>query len=286
VILYRVRDWDKHFENNRTRILANLSWVPMPNKMDGDGYTQLVDHKSGAAHLGAWLAIVEVASKCHPRGTLVREDGTPHTPDSLARVTRLPARVFDEVLPRLASRELGWMDASETSDSVAHGTIAQADAAIRHPSAADTSTNGMEQKGREYKKETSPSGRVKERTDKPADVAEAKGYWSEAQLHGLPEAFYDYFESNGWRTRQGPLKDWKAAARNWSRRESGNGGPRRLPPVEVSVGKAEYTVDPEATEKMQELLASRKNRGKSIDQCQAEFDEWNRNRKPGFAPSA
>jgi hypothetical protein len=254
--------------------------------MDGDGYTQLVDHKSGAAHLGAWLAIVEIASKCHPRGTLVREDGTPHTPDSLARVTRLPGRIFAEVLPRLASKQLGWVEALEATDVEEHGTVAQASAAIRHPSAADTSTNGMEQNRREYKKETSPSGRVKERIEKPADVDEVRGYWSEARLQGLPEAFHDHFESIGWRTRQGPLKDWKAAARNWSRRENGNGGPRKSPPVEVRVGKGEYTPDTEATEKMKELLASRKDRGKSIDECQVEFNEWNRSRKRELAPSA
>jgi hypothetical protein len=35
--------------------------------MDGDGYTELVDHDDGAAHLGAWCAIVQIASKCDPR---------------------------------------------------------------------------------------------------------------------------------------------------------------------------------------------------------------------------
>ena len=34
------------------------------------------------------------------------------------------------------------------------------------------------------------------------------------------ECFYDYFTANGWRTGKNPIKDWKAAARNWMRRKS------------------------------------------------------------------
>ncbi len=31
--------------------------------------------------------------------------------------------------------------------------------------------------------------------------------------------FYDYYESNGWRVGKTPMKDWKAAIRNWVRNE-------------------------------------------------------------------
>ena len=34
------------------------------------------------------------------------------------------------------------------------------------------------------------------------------------------ECFYDHFTANGWRTGKTPIKDWKAAARNWMRRKS------------------------------------------------------------------
>jgi hypothetical protein len=57
VTFYRVKDWSKIYENNRTRELKRMDWVPIPNKMDGDGFTELVDHPNGAAHLGAWLAL-------------------------------------------------------------------------------------------------------------------------------------------------------------------------------------------------------------------------------------
>ena len=66
--VYRVKDWAKHYENNRTAEMKVMRWVPFPNTHDGDGYTQLVSGEEGAAMLGAWVACVQVASKCDPRG--------------------------------------------------------------------------------------------------------------------------------------------------------------------------------------------------------------------------
>jgi hypothetical protein len=104
---YRIKNWDKHFENNRTRELKRLDWVPIPNKMDGDGYTDLVDHPNAAAHLGAWLAIVEIASRQDPRGTLpVGRHGLAKT---LSRISRLPVELFEEAIPRLIG-EVGWLE--------------------------------------------------------------------------------------------------------------------------------------------------------------------------------
>lgn len=119
---YRIRDWGQHFENNRTRELKELRFVILPNKHDGDGYTELLDHPNGAAHYGAWVALVQVSSKgkhpaegcdnsagcCECRGALLREGAKPHDPTSLSRLTRIPTKVFEEALPRLA--KIGWLD--------------------------------------------------------------------------------------------------------------------------------------------------------------------------------
>ncbi len=105
--VYRIRNWDDHFENNRTRTLKNLDWVPIPNKMDGDGYTQLWEEQSAAEIFAAWILIVEIASKCTPRGTLMR-DGSAHDAHSLARLTRCSARCFEIAFPVLC--KIGWLE--------------------------------------------------------------------------------------------------------------------------------------------------------------------------------
>lgn len=105
--LYRVKDWNKHFEKNRTRELKRMEWVPVPNRMDGRGYTALVDHPNGAAHLGAWLAILQIASRSEVRGN-IPQDGAGNLQTCLARISRLPATLFFEVVPRLET--IGWIE--------------------------------------------------------------------------------------------------------------------------------------------------------------------------------
>lgn len=110
--VYRIRDWAQHFENNRTRELKHLEWVPVPNRHDGDGFTELMDHPDAMSHYGAWHLILQVASKCDPRGTLLRDGAggvkTPHTARSLARITRGDESVFTAAIERLLT--IGWIE--------------------------------------------------------------------------------------------------------------------------------------------------------------------------------
>jgi hypothetical protein len=140
----QIVDWDKHYENNRTRDLKRMEWVPLPINLSGDGYTELIDHKNGAAHFGAWCALVEVAARCGTRGTLMRDNGTPHDKDSLYRITRIPVSVWAESIPRLVS--IGWISLS---------VIQQDDAGKPQEGAAPAqdSDYGMEGNGTEGKKE-------------------------------------------------------------------------------------------------------------------------------------
>ena len=50
-------------------------------------------------------------------------------------------------------------------------------------------------------------------------VAEIKAYCSENGYEVDAGRFYDYYESKGWKVGNAPMKDWKAAVRNWVRRE-------------------------------------------------------------------
>lgn len=123
-VAYRIKDWNVHFENNRTRELKHLEWVPIPTKHDSDGFTQLMSHPNGTAHYGAWVLIVEVAAKCKVRGTLSRHGAgmsqgaavgvKAYDSESLSRVCRGSAEVFAEVLPRLL--EIGWLETVNLED--------------------------------------------------------------------------------------------------------------------------------------------------------------------------
>ncbi|MCJ2530712.1 MAG: hypothetical protein LN413_00120 [Candidatus Thermoplasmatota archaeon] len=114
-ILYRIVDWKKHYETAETASkVRNMRRVYFPNKHDGEGYSELTDHPSGAAHLGAWTTIPQIASKCIPRGVLIRNDGRPHDAQSLARKARLSVDVYEEVIPRLVV--IGWLEELQVTD--------------------------------------------------------------------------------------------------------------------------------------------------------------------------
>jgi hypothetical protein len=106
--LLRVRDWDRLYENNRSRDLGRTDWFPAPNNLSADSYVDLVSHVDGAAHFGVWNALLMVASRAKPRGALVRDDGRTHDAESLARVTRLPQQLIKAGIERLL--EIGLLE--------------------------------------------------------------------------------------------------------------------------------------------------------------------------------
>jgi len=106
--ILKITDWDKHFECSQSRHLKRMAWVPVRVNQAGIGYAELLDHPNGAAHFGSWIAIVEVAALCEPRGTLVRDNGKPQDVESLSRVTRIPTEILSEAIPRLL--HIGWLE--------------------------------------------------------------------------------------------------------------------------------------------------------------------------------
>ena len=158
--IYRIVDWEKLYENNRTRELKNLQWVLIPNKQDGDGYTALMDHENGPAHFGAWVAILQIASKCEPRGTLLRGCGKPHTPETIGRMSHLPAGLCRDALDRLTSDEIAWMEVVDESVVYSDlGSIPQQGAGL-----CDAYQNGTERNRREKNRKES----AKSAADKPS----------------------------------------------------------------------------------------------------------------------
>ena len=166
--LLRIRNWDDNFENNRTRDMNRMAWIPVPNRHDSDGYTVLVAHPNGAAHLGAWLVILQVASKCDPRGTLMRDSGRPHDAGTISRLTRLPEQIILDAIDRLCSEEIGWL---EVVDSEGNLLTPQEGAGLPHPD-AETPQEGIplgkegteRTEGMEYSA-NQPSGDVAGQTD-------------------------------------------------------------------------------------------------------------------------
>lgn len=116
---YRIKDWNLHFENSKSRERDLCSWCPMPNKQDGLGYGRLLSMKDGAAMYGAFIAVVLVASKQRkPRdGHLTdtgRADGCPLTADDLSIMSKVPAVAIDKMLEAVSCATIGWIECYES----------------------------------------------------------------------------------------------------------------------------------------------------------------------------
>lgn len=77
--------------------------------------------------------------------------------------------------------------------------------------------NQKQPKEKEKEKE---KAKEKERISrfKPPTLEEVQTYVRENKYNVDAERFIDYYESNGWRVGKNPMKDWKAAVRNWNRK--------------------------------------------------------------------
>lgn len=78
----------------------------------------------------------------------------------------------------------------------------------------------------------------------PPKAEEVAAYALDTGLTLEPEEFVDYYTSTGWRVGKHTMKDWHAAARNWSRRGQGQKPPRPTPivlaPLEDPYGAITY----------------------------------------------
>lgn len=97
--------------------------------------------------------------------------------------------------------------------------------------------------------------------------SEVQAYCDERNNGITGEEFCDYYESNGWKVNKTPMKDWKAAVRNWeriraSKRKTATSAPKQsTAPKEDYITRAQKqwericgAASPEALAEMQSIL--------------------------------
>jgi len=113
--LYRIKNWSGIYENNRTRDLKSMSWLPLPIKLNGDGFTLTMEQDNGLQLFGSFIILLELAACCNPRGTLIRSDGTPHDCRSIVRLSRMKMRDCEKCLD-FFSTTCKWLEIEEIQD--------------------------------------------------------------------------------------------------------------------------------------------------------------------------
>lgn len=188
-----------------------MRWVPVQNKMDSDGYTDLITHENGPAHFAVWIILLQLASRSQVRGTLLRDGGKPHDLESISRVSRIPSNIIGEAIPRLTS--ISWLELQDDENTVVTNQHPSRtlSAPIPHPT-------DEEWKGRNGRNGREPAASPPQ---EPARKAKATSEEISAfcAVEGItpPDAtwFFNKCEGNGWTNAGKAIKDWRATLRAW-----------------------------------------------------------------------
>lgn len=212
--IYSVVRWNETYENNRSRAIQTTSWVPVPNKHDGEGFRTVMAHEKSAEIFAAWILILQVSSKCAVRGVLVRDDGRPHDAQSLAIKTNGKKEWFESALEVLSSVDVGWVsvECSQCEQEVTPG-CRQGDVGVSFDILSKKEgKERTEQNGIECETPPKPKRFVKPTPDQITAYMIERNWKSP---NG--QKFYDYYESNGWVRGKSriPIKDWQASVRTW-----------------------------------------------------------------------
>lgn len=114
--IYKIRDWEKLFETCETKKLVHLRWVPIPNKHDGKSFRRIASMENSSDIFTAWMLILQIASKCSPRGTLI-DGNIPIDTEDMSIMTGFPEKIFKEALKVLSNGKIDWIEAVNPGES-------------------------------------------------------------------------------------------------------------------------------------------------------------------------
>jgi hypothetical protein len=102
-----IKNWSHLYENSETKKYKQLKWLPLPNKHDGEGWGRLWELPDATEIFGAFILMLEIASKCPERG-VIHKDGEPITPQGMAYKTKAPVNIFIKAIQPLI--DIGWLE--------------------------------------------------------------------------------------------------------------------------------------------------------------------------------
>jgi len=206
-MILQIADWTGHYENSRSREIENCTFVCVPNKQHGTGFTLIMAQPDGAMIYGIWHCILGSCSRQHsPRNGWITADGTqsgtPLDADDLAAKFHRPVKEVVRAIEFLTSKKVGWLLKHE----IANGEL------MPEPPKLE------------------PVKEPDKRFAKPT-VEQVSGHFvSLGMAPGIANSeadrFCNYYESNGWRVGKNPMRSWPSAVANWKKNcddRQGNG---------------------------------------------------------------
>lgn len=229
---YQVVDWDKWYENSKSRERKACSFVCLPNKQHGLGFARIMSEPDGMEIYGIWVCILCACSQqAAPRAGFLTLDGhragTAWAPEDLA--LKFHRAGFADKIARalevLSSEKVGWLRIVQSARLVpAKCPPATRDVPDQCPVSA------LEEKRREEKRSTHTHSagarpfQASDEAERPS--ATNRQNFPEVAIPGWPEVqaqaafiglaewrariWFDEMQASGWILKnQLPVRDWK-----------------------------------------------------------------------------
>lgn len=126
--LYQIVDYERHFENYKSKTIERCSWFAMPNKHGGVGWSNLMARPNGAVIYGIWVCLVQLCSRQRlPRcGYLTadgKRDGRRYSVSELARLFRRPEMEIRQCFAAVTRPEIDFIRLLDGEAETADGRI-------------------------------------------------------------------------------------------------------------------------------------------------------------------
>ena len=137
----------------------------------------------------------------------------------------------ERISPESAAAELELIELNDENQlnpsSISQSTISNPQSTISNPQ----SSNPNPQSSPVKERESAPTGASAVGGNGasagdffvPPSAQQVRDFVLKESLRFQPEDFLDYYSANGWMIGNQPIRDWKAVARRWSRKEKNHG---------------------------------------------------------------
>lgn len=242
--------------------MADVKWIKITTSIFDDEKIKVIDSlPERDAIFVIWIKLLTLAGKCNGGGLVYLSETVPYTDEMLAAIFNRPVNVVRLALDIF--RKFGMIDIFQDQKILIvnwekhqnveslekiHQQTARRVASFRarkRLESCNVTCNATVTQGnaididididKDIDKDQNKSVHPVE--DEPAaprphsppkrfvkpPLEEVRAYCAERRNTVSPEKFLDYYEANGWRVGRNPMKDWRAAVRNWEQNEKVGG---------------------------------------------------------------
>lgn len=222
----KIRDWLAHFERDRTKQWKHLGWVPVPNKQ-GAGYRKIMKQSNGLEIFAIWIALIQVASTCDPRGDLSK-----YSIEDLSDLTLIGNQDKIKAAITFLSQVLDWIEVVENLDVNVknldvHGMSNSFDSSILFNSVQSNSIQLNSNNSKNYLENNQQitTEQKKQKSFIPPTFDELRLYCKENGYENIAEKAFKYYSEADWHDSRGKkIKNWKQKLQGvWFREENKDG---------------------------------------------------------------